>query len=65
MFNFYDFIIYLITFLAILVSAFLWFSGQKQEGLFVAIWVPSLIGLGIYGKIRYIIFEIKTKKIKR
>ncbi len=27
-------------------SVYLWFSGQKQEGLFVGLWVPSILALG-------------------
>jgi hypothetical protein len=30
------------------VSVYLWFSGNREEGLFVAVWVPSVLGLGIY-----------------
>ncbi len=33
------------------VSGFLWFSGQKDEGLFTAVWVPSILGFGIYFKL--------------
>ena len=27
-------------------SVSLWFSGQRQEGLFVGLWVPSILSLG-------------------
>jgi len=27
-------------------SVYLWFSSQKQEGLFVGLWVPSILSLG-------------------
>ena len=30
------------------VSAYLWFSGQKEEGLFTATWVPAILCLGMY-----------------
>jgi len=30
------------------VSAYLWFTGQKEEGLFTATWVPAILGFGIY-----------------
>lgn len=33
------------------VSGFLWFSGQREEGLFTAIWVPSILCFGIYFKL--------------
>jgi hypothetical protein len=32
--------------LSFLFSVFLWFSGQREEGLFVGIWVPSILSLG-------------------
>lgn len=27
-------------------SVYLWFTGQREEGLFVGIWVPSILSLG-------------------
>jgi hypothetical protein len=27
-------------------SVSLWFSGQREEGLFVGLWVPSILSLG-------------------
>jgi hypothetical protein len=29
-----------------LLSVFLWFSGRKDEGLFVGLWVPSILSFG-------------------
>jgi hypothetical protein len=29
-----------------LFSVFLWFGGQKDAGLFVAVWVPSILSFG-------------------
>ena len=29
-----------------LLSVYLWFSGSREEGLFVGIWVPSILSLG-------------------
>ncbi len=31
-------------------SVLLWFSEQRDAGLFVGLWVPSIIGLGVYIK---------------
>ena len=28
------------------LSVYLWFSGQKEEGLFVGLWVPSILSFG-------------------
>ena len=36
------------------ISAFLWFNGQKDEGLFTATWVPSILGFGIYFKLLFL-----------
>lgn len=30
------------------ISGYLWFTGQKDEGLFTATWVPSILCFGIY-----------------
>lgn len=32
--------------LSFLLSVYLWFTGQKDEGVFVGIWVPSILSLG-------------------
>lgn len=32
--------------ISFLLSIFLWFRGQREEGLFVGIWVPSILSLG-------------------
>ena len=29
-----------------LFSVYLWFSGNRQEGLFVGLWVPSILSFG-------------------
>lgn len=29
-----------------LFSVWLWFNGQKEEGQFVGLWVPSILALG-------------------
>ena len=33
------------------LSAFLWFTGQRDEGVFTALWVPSILCFGIYFKL--------------
>ena len=33
------------------VSAYLWFNGNREEGLFTAMWVPSILAFGIYFKL--------------
>ena len=46
-----DVCILLAVMVAFAISGFLWFSGQKEEGLFTAIWVPSILCFGIYFKV--------------
>lgn len=31
------------AFLSFLFSVYLWFTGQRDEGMFVGIWVPSIL----------------------
>ena len=33
-----------LAFISFLFSVSLWFSGFKEEGIFVGIWVPSILG---------------------
>lgn len=32
--------------ISFLLSVFLWFTGAKDQGLFVGIWVPSILSFG-------------------
>jgi hypothetical protein len=34
------------AFISFLFSVSLWFGGMRDEGLFVGLWVPSILGLG-------------------
>ena len=36
----------LAAFLAFLLSVGLWFGGEEEQGLFVGLWVPSILALG-------------------
>ena len=36
-----------LAFISFLYSVSLWFSGQKLEGIFVGIWVPSILAFAI------------------
>jgi hypothetical protein len=40
------------------LSVSLWFLGRKEEGAFVGLWVPSILGLGIYLRLR--LMEVKS-----
>ncbi len=43
----------ILAFLSFLLSVTLWFSGHKEEGQFVGIWVPSILAVGIYFKLEF------------
>lgn len=46
-----DYILLAAAFLSFLFSVILWFSGQRDEGVFVGIWVPSILAFGCYLRI--------------
>ena len=37
----------ILAFLSFLYSVTLWFTGSKLEGIFVGIWVPSILGFSV------------------
>ena len=41
-----------LAFVSFLFSVSLWFLGYKDEGMFVGIWVPSILGLANYFNIK-------------
>ena len=45
-----DYCILLAAFISFLLSVYLWFNGQQQEGLYGGIWVPSILAAGAYIK---------------
>ena len=38
------------AFLSLIFSEILWFQGEHEAGIFVGIWVPSILCFGIYLK---------------
>jgi hypothetical protein len=34
--------------LSFLLSVYLWFSGFKEEGIFVGLWVPTILSFGAF-----------------
>jgi hypothetical protein len=40
--------ILLAAFLSFLLSVYLWFYGSKEQGLFVGLWVPSILSFGAF-----------------
>jgi hypothetical protein len=51
MFNRSDYFILIAVGISFALSAYLWFSGQRDEGVFTAMWVPSILCFGIYFKL--------------
>jgi hypothetical protein len=48
MFRKSDLCILLAVIISLVLSAYLWFSGLHEQGLFTAVWVPSILCFGIY-----------------
>jgi len=46
-----DVFILLAVAISFALSGYLRFSGQREEGLFTALWVPSILCFGIYFKL--------------
>ena len=51
MFKLSDLFILLAVAVSFAISGLLWFQGFQNEGLFTAIWVPSILAFGIYFKL--------------
>ena len=51
MFKTSDIFILLAVAISFCVSGFSYFSGYETQGLFTAIWVPSILAFGIYFKL--------------
>ena len=45
-----DYLILAAAFISFLLSVYLWFTGQKDAGVFVGIWVPSILSFGTFLK---------------
>jgi hypothetical protein len=46
-----DYFILLAVAISFALSGYLWFTGNRDEGLFTALWVPSILCFGIYFKL--------------
>ena len=51
MFKLSDFFILIAVVVSFAISAYLWFNGFTEQGIFTAIWVPSILAFGIYFKL--------------
>lgn len=55
MFKKSDFFILLAVAVSFIVSGYSYFNGYETQGLFSAIWVPSILAFGIYFKLSVLI----------
>ena len=46
-----DIFIFVAVVLSFSLGAYLFFTGNREQGIFVAIWVPTILGFGIYFKL--------------
>ena len=46
-----DKLLFISSFLSLIFSEILYFQGQKEDGTFIGIWVPSILAFGIYLKL--------------
>ena len=59
MFKTSDLFILIAVVISFAVSAYLWFSGNREEGIFTAIWVPSILAFGLYFKLALVNAKLK------
>jgi hypothetical protein len=46
-----DKLLFVSALLSLIFSEILYFKGEKQDGTFIGIWVPSILAFGIYLKL--------------
>lgn len=61
MFKTSDIFILIAVAISFAVSAYLWFSGNREEGMFTALWVPSILAFGLYFKLAS--FSASTNRV--
>ena len=47
----YDMLMMLSAFLSLIFSEYLWFKGEKEAGIFIGLWVPSILGFAVLLKL--------------
>jgi hypothetical protein len=63
MFRYSDYLILVLALIAFAGSILLWIIGNPQEGLFVGIWVPSILSFGIYRKVFVVSQATKDREL--
>lgn len=46
-----DRLLFISAFLSLIFSEILFFQGEKADGTFIGLWVPSILAFGIYLKL--------------
>ena len=46
-----DKLLFISAILSLVFSETLWFKGEKEAAIFIGLWVPSILGFGIYLKL--------------
>ena len=46
-----DKLLFISAFLSLIFSEVLYFKGEKADGTFIGLWVPSILAFGIYLKL--------------
>jgi hypothetical protein len=46
-----DYLVMSAALVSLAMSIYLWFSGQREEGMFVGLWVPSILAFAAYVKL--------------
>ncbi|MEY3151649.1 MAG: hypothetical protein ACK5BK_05665, partial [Bacteroidota bacterium] len=46
-----DILMLVSAFLSLIFSEILWFQGDKEAGIFIGLWVPSILGFAILLKL--------------
>ncbi len=59
-----DIFILLAVGVSFFVSGYLWFTGNKEEGLFTAVWVPSILAMGIYFKLAVVNANVDAHRVE-
>jgi hypothetical protein len=49
-----DYLILAAALISMFASILIWFMGYREEGLFIGIWVPSILAFGVYFKLTII-----------
>jgi hypothetical protein len=47
-----DLVVLAAALISFFLSVYLWFTGHRDEGLFVGLWVPSILGFATFVKLQ-------------